>query len=64
MLRKLQNKITVAYKAGNLELVAKYQQILVNSAGARALAIRHVISTKGGQTPGVDGRIIKAEEDF
>lgn len=63
-VQKLQRKIAVAYKADDLKTVARLQGILVNSAAARALAIKKTVNAKGGQTPGVDGILIESPSQF
>jgi len=47
---------------GDMKTVAKYQGILVNSAAARALAIRAVINNGG--SPGIDKFNIDSPEKF
>lgn len=53
-LTQLQQNITVAYENGNLVEVTKWQEMLVRSFAARALAVRKVMTNPGGKTPGID----------
>lgn len=59
---KLQRKIAVAYKRGDMRRVRELQRILVNSIHARVLAVHRVLSRKGGNTPGVDNYVPETAE--
>lgn len=51
---KIQNQVVVAYKNGNSEQVTNYQNAIVRSFAARALAVRKVNTNCGGKTAGID----------
>lgn len=53
----LQTKIAQAQSEGKKEQVRKLQRLLVHSRDARLLAVRRVTSSKGKNTPGVDGAL-------
>lgn len=57
-VRKMQSKIIVAYRAGDMKKVTKLQKTLVHSFAARANAVRKVTTNAGAKTPGVDGKIL------
>jgi len=63
-LLKLQRKIEVAYKEGDIKKVTLLQRILVNSWAVRMLAVRLVVLSKGAKTPGVDQRLVQSSDDF
>lgn len=56
-VRDLQEKITVAKMKNNLREVYRLQRVLIASFEIQALAIRKVVSNKGGNTAGTDGVI-------
>lgn len=53
----LQEKIVIAKSNENMKQVYRLQWILVQSFVAKAMAIRKVVTNKGGKTAGVDGVI-------
>jgi RNA-directed DNA polymerase len=59
----LQIKILEAYKSGDKNQVERYQLILINSFGARALAIKKVTTNLGQRTPGIDKNLYQNNED-
>lgn len=63
---KLQKRIYLASKEGDIRKVRKLQHTLVNSYDAKLLATRRVSQdNKGKKTPGVDGvKLIKAAQRF
>jgi RNA-directed DNA polymerase len=56
-VRSLQRRIVQAVKAGAWRKVKRLNYLLVNSFGARALAVKRVTENRGKKTPGVDGEI-------
>lgn len=50
-----QEKLVEAYRSKNKEAVKQKQLQIIHSFAARSMAIREVVSTKGGKTPGTDG---------
>ena len=59
-----QEKIVIATLRKDMREVYKLQRELVMSFAARALAVRKVISNKGGKTAGVDRVIWKGSEQY
>ncbi len=57
-VRKLQNRIVNAKKAGRIRMVKKLQKLLVKSFNARLLAVKRVSENKGKKTAGVDGKLL------
>jgi RNA-directed DNA polymerase len=57
-VRKLQNRIVNAKKAGRVRMVKKLQKLLVKSFNARILAVKRVSENKGKKTAGVDGKLL------
>lgn len=53
-LNELQYNILIAYREKDLKLVRINQYKLTRSFAARAIAVRKVVSNKGGKTPGID----------
>jgi RNA-directed DNA polymerase len=63
-LEKQQRELVEVYKENGLsETTFQQQSKIINGFHTRALAIRRVISNKGGQTAGVDGALWKTNED-
>jgi len=56
---KIQTRIAKASVRGNARLVRELQRMLKHSFYAKLLAVKKVISNKGGKTPGVDGVVWK-----
>jgi RNA-directed DNA polymerase len=56
-VRSLQQRIVQAVQVGAWRKVKRLNYLLVNSFGARALAVKRVTENKGKKTPGVDGEI-------
>ena len=63
-LRELQEKIVIATLANNIKEVYKLQWKIVQSLEGQALAVRKVVTNKGGKTPGVDKVIWKGPADY
>lgn len=53
-VKDLQEKIVIATLNGNMKEVYKLQWTLLQSFEAQALAIRKIVTNKGGKTPGTD----------
>lgn len=53
-----QEKLVEAYRSKNNEAVVEMQSLITYSFAARCLAVREVVSTKGGKTSGVDGILL------
>lgn len=51
---KLQEKVVVAYMRKDKVKVIKYQELIIKSFAARALAVRKVVTNRGKNTPGID----------
>lgn len=62
-LIKLQIKILEAYKSGDKQEVERYQLILINSFGARALAIKKVTTNLEKIIPGIDNILYQNNEE-
>lgn len=54
-IKKLQNRISVAYHNRDYKLMTYLQHQLIHSFYAKALAVKSVMSNKGHKTAGVDG---------
>jgi len=54
---KIQTRIAKAKVAGNNKLVRELQRMLKHSYYAKLLAVKKVVTNKGGKTPGIDGII-------
>ncbi|HEY8805558.1 MAG TPA: group II intron reverse transcriptase/maturase, partial [Clostridium sp.] len=54
-VNRIQVRITKAVILGNYNLVKRLQYLLTNSFYAKALSVKRVSSSKGKNTPGVDG---------
>jgi RNA-directed DNA polymerase len=64
VVRRIQDRIFRAAKAGDGARVKNLQKLLVRSRSAKLLAIRQVTQQNAGRhTPGVDGVVCKAPED-
>nr|ATX61959.1 hypothetical protein [Tremella fuciformis]ATX62001.1 hypothetical protein [Tremella fuciformis]ATX62048.1 hypothetical protein [Tremella fuciformis] len=57
VVSKLQRRITKAAMSNDMKQVMKLQRIIVRTFEARALAIKQVTSTSGGNTPGIDKQV-------
>ena len=58
-VRKLQVRIAKAVREGRHRKVKSLQWLLTHSYHAKLLAVKRVVTNKGGKTPGVDGVIWK-----
>jgi len=58
-VRKLQVRIAKAVREGRHRKVRSLQWLLTHSYYAKLLAVRRVVTNKGGKTPGVDGVVWK-----
>ena len=54
-VKKLQRRIYAAYSQGNVGKVNTLIHLMLHSFYAKACAVRHVCSTHGKKTEGVDG---------
>lgn len=54
-LTALQARLVEAYRANNARAIKDLQRSIVTSFAGRAMAVRTVITNKGGYTPSVDG---------
>ena len=61
-VRKLQKRISTAFSTGEFDKVSSLQHKLVHSFYAKALAVKHVTTTHGKNTSGVDNVIWKTPE--
>nr|ATX62071.1 hypothetical protein [Tremella fuciformis]ATX62116.1 hypothetical protein [Tremella fuciformis] len=57
VVSKLQRRITKAAMSNDMKQVMKLQRIIVGTFEARALAVKQVTSTSGGNTPGIDKQV-------
>jgi len=57
LVNRAQTRIARAALDSDLAKVKNLQRMLVHSFAAKAIAVRHVTSTTGGKTPGIDGEI-------
>nr|YP_010716003.1 hypothetical protein P2Y88_mgp07 [Paraisaria gracilioides]WDE74401.1 hypothetical protein [Paraisaria gracilioides] len=64
VVKELQEKIVIATLKENIKEVYSLQWKLLNSFEAKALAIRKVITNKGGKTAGTDGKTWKSPQDY
>ena len=62
-IKKLQNRISVAYHNCDYKLMAYLQHQLIHSFYAKALAVKNIMSNKGFNTAGVDGVIWDKSKD-
>jgi RNA-directed DNA polymerase len=62
-VNRLQVRIVKVTKAKKWNLVKRLQYLLTHSFYAKAIAVRKVTQNKGKNTPGIDNRIWKTEED-
>ena len=58
-LLQKQYEILKAFRSDEKKLVLKLQHELTRSFSARALAVRKVTNSKGKNTPGPDGKILR-----
>lgn len=56
-IKNLQEEITIAIMKKDLKEVYRLQQILIASFEGQALAVRKVVTNKGGKTAGTDGSV-------
>lgn len=62
-VKKLQNRIVLAWESNNLQKVQFLQNQLIHSFYAKALAVRIVTTNVGKKTPGADGICWTTSED-
>jgi len=55
-ITELQEELITAYRNGNINLVHGIQRKIITSFEGRALAVRKVVTNKGGNTAGIDGQ--------
>jgi RNA-directed DNA polymerase len=60
-VRKLQNRIVKANKAGRKRMVKKLQSLLAKSLSARILAVKRVSENRGKNSAGVDGKLLNTD---
>ena len=60
---RLQLRIAKAVKGSRWGKVQALQRLLTCSFSAKALAVKRVVTNKGGRTPGIDGILWKTKED-
>jgi RNA-directed DNA polymerase len=63
-IKELQERITIATLKNDLKEMYKIQWILLNCQEAKALAIRKVITNKGGKTAGTDKIVWNSPKDY
>ena len=63
-VKDLQEKIVIATLKKNFKEVYRLQWVMINSFEAKVLAIRRVITNKGGKTSGVDKIIWRSPEMY
>lgn len=63
-VKNLQEKIVIARLNENFKEIYRLQWLLVQSLEARALAVRKVVTNKGGKTAGVDEKVWNGSEDY
>jgi len=64
IVRRIQDRIFRAAKAGDGARVANLQKLLARSRSAKLLAIRQVTQRNAGRTtPGIDGVVCRTPED-
>lgn len=63
-VKVLQEKITIATKINDMKEVYKLQWILLQTFEAKAVAIRRVVTNKGGKTSGLDRKIWNGPQEY
>jgi RNA-directed DNA polymerase len=63
-MKDLQEKIVIAILKRDLKEVYRLQWVIIQSFEGRALAVRRVISNKGGKTAGIDNVIWNGPKDY
>jgi RNA-directed DNA polymerase len=63
-VKSLQEEIVIARVNEDFKELYRLQWLLIQSLEARALAVRKVITNKGGKTAGVDDEVWKSGEDY
>lgn len=62
-INRLQIRIVKAVKENKWRLVKRLQYLITHSFYGKALAVKRVISNKGKNTPGIDGKVWKKEKE-
>lgn len=62
-INRLQTRIVKAVKEHKWRLVKRLQYLITHSFYGKALAVKRVISNKGKNTPGIDGKIWKTDKE-
>lgn len=62
-VNRLQVRIVKAVQKGRWRLVKRLQKLITSSFYAKALAVKRVITNKGKNTPRIDGKVWKTDED-
>ena len=63
-VKEIQEKITVAILKKDLKEVYRLQWILIQCFEAQALAVKKVVTNKGGKTAGIDGIIWTSPQEY
>ena len=62
-INRLQIRIVKAVQENKWRLVRRLQYLITHSFYGKALAVKRVISNKGKNTPGIDGKVWKTEKE-
>lgn len=62
-INRLQTRIVKAVKERKWRLAKRLQYLITHSFYGKALAVKRVISNKGKNTPGIDGKIWKTDKE-
>ena len=62
-INRLQIRIVKAVQENKWRLVTRLQYLITHSFYGKALAVKRVISNKGKNTPGIDGKVWKTEKE-
>lgn len=63
-IKDIQEKIVIATVNKDFKEVYRLQWTILQSFEAKALAIRKVVTNKGGKTPGVDQKVWKGSKEY
>ncbi len=63
-VKRLQVRIAKATREGRWDKVQALQRLLTSSHSCKMLAVKRVTESRGKRTPGVDGKIFKAQHVF
>lgn len=62
-INRLQIRIVKAVQGNKWRLVRRLQYLITHSFYGKALAVKRVISNKGKNTPGIDGKVWKTDKE-